>query len=134
MTVAEQIKFLRKQAKLTQRELSDLSGIAEITIRQYEAGKYSPKMDNLKKLADAFHVPVSVMLDVSEDAEILSMLEIIPSATVEDSENGRKYNLLNLKELFLYFTLNKKGKAKALDYISDLSKLPEYTDEKPPTT
>ena len=50
MTIGKKIKELRKQKKLTQKRLSKLTGIAEITIRQYEADKYNPKWKTCKKL------------------------------------------------------------------------------------
>ena len=47
--IAENIRTLRKEKGLTQKVLGEKSGIAEITIRQYEAGKYIPKYDNALK-------------------------------------------------------------------------------------
>lgn len=58
MTIGKKIKELRKQKKLTQKRLSKLTGIAEITIRQYEADKYNPKMENLQKIANALSVSI----------------------------------------------------------------------------
>ena len=57
--IAENIKRLRKLKGFTQRALSTKSGIAEITIRNYEAGKYKPKMDNLLKIANALGTTAS---------------------------------------------------------------------------
>ena len=59
MNIGEEIKKARKQKKMTQKKLAELSGIAEITIRQYEAGNYSPKMEQLQKLSLALQIPVS---------------------------------------------------------------------------
>lgn len=59
MSIGEQIKKLRKQQHMTQKQLANESGIAEITIRQYEAGKYNPKLEALKKLAVALNCDVS---------------------------------------------------------------------------
>ena len=61
--VAENIRALRKEKGFTQKVLSEKSGIAEITIRQYEAGKYIPKYDNALKLATALEVSVHKILD-----------------------------------------------------------------------
>lgn len=57
--IAENLKRLRKEKGLTQRALSTKSGIAEITIRNYEAGKYKPKMDKLLKIANALGTTAS---------------------------------------------------------------------------
>ncbi|ENY93508.1 hypothetical protein HMPREF1093_03584 [Hungatella hathewayi 12489931] len=65
MTIGKKIKELRKQKKLTQKRLSKLTGIAEITIRQYEADKYNPKMENLQKIANALSVSIVELIPES---------------------------------------------------------------------
>lgn len=62
MKIGETIKSQRRQCGLTQKKLSELTGIAEITLRQYEAGKYEPKIDNLAKIAKALDYPLSSFL------------------------------------------------------------------------
>lgn len=134
MTTGEIIKYYRKANSITQKKLSELTGIHEVTIRQYEAGKYSPKYNNLKKIANVFGINPTDLIGVQQDSPIASILEQIPSATIEDGAEGKRINLLNIRELHNYFCLNKKGKAKALSYINDLAKLPEYTSDEPPTS
>lgn len=67
MSVAENIKYLRKQKNMTQKQLSEKTGLAVITIQQYEAGKYSPKHYNLIKLATALECGV---FDIDESLYI----------------------------------------------------------------
>ena len=62
-SVGKKIRALRKEKGLTQKELSARSGIAEITIRQYEAGKYIPKMETLSKLCIALKCKPDDILD-----------------------------------------------------------------------
>lgn len=125
-TVSEQLKFFRKECGLTQKQLGDITGIAEITIRQYEAGKYKPKLENLKKISDALSIPLAALLDIDETDQALNTLSDFKNVDV----NPSKYpDMFNLKELESYFTLNRKGKDKALSYIEDLAKLSEYTNE-----
>ncbi len=69
MSIGEQIKKLRKQQHMTQKQLAKESGIAEITIRQYEAGKYNPKLEALKKLAVALNCDVS---DIDNSIYVIS--------------------------------------------------------------
>ncbi len=57
--IGKRIKALRKEMKITQAELAKKTGIAEITIRQYESGMYLPKYDKLQKIAAALGVSVS---------------------------------------------------------------------------
>lgn len=42
--------------KVTQKELAQKTGLAEITIRNYEAGKYKPKIEQLQKIAEVLGV------------------------------------------------------------------------------
>ena len=51
--IGKRIKDRRKELKLTQKELGERVGCAEITIRQYESGRYSPKIDMRVKLSEA---------------------------------------------------------------------------------
>lgn len=60
--IGKNIRILRKEKGLTQKALSKKTGIAEITIRQYEAGKYIPKYDNMLKLAIALNVSTREIL------------------------------------------------------------------------
>lgn len=51
MTTGEKIRAARKKAGLTQKQLGELCGIAEPTIRRYELGKLKPKLETLLKIA-----------------------------------------------------------------------------------
>ena len=59
MTIGEQIRTVRKHLKLTQKELGQLSGTSETTIRQYESGKRQPRIEQLQKIAYAFGGSIS---------------------------------------------------------------------------
>ena len=96
MTVGEQIKFYRTESNMTQKKLSKLTGIAEITIRQYEAGKYQPKIGNLQKIADILNIPLAALLDIPENSEILDIASRFPSATVNESSGNKEFDLVNL--------------------------------------
>lgn len=57
--IGKNIKKIRKDRRLTQKQLAERCNLAEITIRQYEAGKYMPKIGSLQKTTNALHVPIS---------------------------------------------------------------------------
>lgn len=63
MAIGEQIKKLRKQQHMTQKQLAEKAGIAEITIRQYEAEKYNPKINALNKLCIALDCKITDLID-----------------------------------------------------------------------
>lgn len=57
-SVGENIKRIRIERGLTQKQLAEQCNLSEITIRQYEDGKYIPKIGNLKKIANVLEVTV----------------------------------------------------------------------------
>lgn len=58
----ERIKELRKEKKITMKQLGDIIGVAESTISLYENGKRQPDNDILLKLAEYFNVSVDYLL------------------------------------------------------------------------
>lgn len=61
--VGQNIKFLRKLRKLTQKELAELVGIHEVQMRSYELNKHMPKTETLVKISEALNVPLSTLFD-----------------------------------------------------------------------
>lgn len=62
------IKQIRLEKNMTQKELSEKSGIAEITIRKLENdASRNPSIGTVKKLADALDVPYVDLLDVDSE-------------------------------------------------------------------
>lgn len=51
--IIRQIIRLRQESGLSQEELSRLTGISRVKIKQYEGGTASPSMKNLNKIAHA---------------------------------------------------------------------------------
>ena len=51
--VIRQIIGLRKESGLSQEELSKLTGISRVKIKQYEGGMASPSMKSLNRIANA---------------------------------------------------------------------------------
>ena len=53
MPVGERIRAARKSAGLTQAQLAEKSGVASISIHQYESGKRQPRIEQLKKIGSS---------------------------------------------------------------------------------
>ncbi len=62
MTVGENIKRLRKERKLTQKKLGELSGVSEAMIRQYELGLRKPKIQTLNKIANGMNLDTNFLI------------------------------------------------------------------------
>lgn len=61
MTVGENIRRIRKERGLTQKQLGELVGASEAYIRAYESGRRNPKPSSLEKLAGALAVNPEVL-------------------------------------------------------------------------
>lgn len=55
-SIGSKLKTLRKGRKLTQQELADKLGITRCTVSNYEVGRRSPHISELKRLADFYGV------------------------------------------------------------------------------
>ncbi|MCH5249523.1 MAG: helix-turn-helix transcriptional regulator [Lachnospiraceae bacterium] len=58
MQIGENIKNLRIEKGMTQKQLGEKCGIADSAIRRYELGGANPKRETLKKIADALGVSI----------------------------------------------------------------------------
>ena len=52
----ELIKLARKGKGLTQKQLSEKTGLAVVTIQQYERNLRQPKLENIKKYEKPIHI------------------------------------------------------------------------------
>lgn len=62
MSIGKRIREYRKALSLTQKELAEQSGIAEITIRQYENEKRTPNAAKLKSIATALKISPALLM------------------------------------------------------------------------
>lgn len=58
----ETLRILRKNAKMTMKELGRVLGCGESTISMYENGKRQPDNETLKKIADYYGVTIDYLL------------------------------------------------------------------------
>lgn len=143
MSVGEKIKQLRKRENMTQKELAQRTGFAEITIRQYENHNRTPKLETLIKIADALNVPVYELLDDfrAELSEIprkfeatfkqsLQMTrESINEALPKFAENAQDVLNSDFRSAFLlndFGRLNNAGRNVALERIKELTEIERY--------
>ena len=56
------IRELRKQRKMTQKELAKHLQIADSTLSYWEQGRYEPDIKSLKLLSNIFQVPIDYIL------------------------------------------------------------------------
>lgn len=107
MSVNGNIKRIRLEKNLTQKQLAEKCGMYESQIRRYELGKANPKIETLQKIAKVLDVQVT---ELKDDLEI--SFDKTPSTMA----------LLNN----YYSKLNDKGRSKALEQLEMLTKIPEF--------
>lgn len=56
------IKFLRKQRKLSQAELAEILNVEQTAISRWEIGRTAPDLKSIKKMADFFEVSIDQLL------------------------------------------------------------------------
>lgn len=66
MTLGKKIKLFRKEKGYSQQKLADLTGLARITIAQYETNKYQPSEQNLNKISSVLSVPILCFSNIDE--------------------------------------------------------------------
>lgn len=69
MPYGKRIRAARKATGITQKQLAEKIGVAEITIQQYERGIRTPKVDTLQRIAAALETSIDSLLNGEETSE-----------------------------------------------------------------
>ena len=69
MTLGEKLKEARKQAGLSQEQLSGKLGVSRSAVAKWETDKGIPDVDNLKVLSQLLGVSIDYLLDDGEDLD-----------------------------------------------------------------
>lgn len=71
---ANNLRYLRTQRRLTQTELADKVGKQKTTISNYEQGYRHPSNDDLRRIANYFHISTERLLN--EDLTVVNNLDV----------------------------------------------------------
>lgn len=102
--VNEAIKYWRKKRGLTQKQLGEKLGVSYQAICFYEKGKRNPKIENIKRIAEALEIPVSYIIKLETNE--LECLEEFEDKRALDSNVPKKMDrqeLLKTVEKILKF-------------------------------
>ena len=97
-TIGNKIQSYRKLKGMTQSELSKSSGIYLSTIKKYKNGERNPKPDQLRKIAEALGISITVFLDfdINTISDVLSIVmkldEQTPFSITAEIGNGGIYD------------------------------------------
>ena len=98
MTIGENIKKIRKEKGLMQKELGVLCGMSESQIGAYENGYRSPKLETIKKIANALDISFSELLDMCKSSETSNNQKITLNVEIKniDEETKKAEKLIEL--------------------------------------
>ena len=92
MSIGNRIKHKRKELNMTQKELSDMTGIPTTTISDYEKDKYEPNATNILKISDVIKCKISWLVTgkienfniSTTELDIISMFGTLDERDKED--------------------------------------------------
>lgn len=129
MSVGENIRKLRKEKGLTQKQLGELCGMKEANIRKYELNKANPKIETIKRIASALNVNA---LDITgiQYFDLITDLDELKKELSEVEQFEKLFISLYGKDEYTsfqqYCLLTKEGAEKVKIYIHDLLSNPAY--------
>lgn len=124
MAVGDNIKYYRKLRGLTQEELAKACGLKEITIRQYEAGKRQPRIEQLAIIAGVLKIGWDDIMRPHLLFEKVSP-KILGETLEELEQEQNDLDFLNKMDE-LQRLLNNTGKQKAIEQVEILTEIPRY--------
>ncbi len=142
-SIGNRIRIRRKELGLTQQQLADKLNISLMTVRRFETNARQPKLEMIDKIAVALEIePLKLVYDLDNDP-LLEAKKIlngndIKEKSLENSTIDKEFTTEEAKRALIksaigddilhkYYRLNSRGKEKANDYITDLTKIDEYT-------
>lgn len=147
MEIGERIREARKSLGWTQQQLAEKAGVAAITIRQYEAGKRIPRLDQLQKIAKAMGVSISHLCTEKERIILSRQLAYqmgVPSFSPDDFlrlVEARRDCTKAQKEVEsltkitqaqkIMEQLNEIGQQVAIERLKELTEIPRYRADSP---
>lgn len=108
MSIGENIKKIRLQKGLTQKQLGELCGMADSAIRRYENGRANPKIETRQKIATALGVSLAELLysdtgNPDYDTLISQCQELFGNRAVIEAKYKLLFEILRLSGFIIEF-------------------------------
>lgn len=116
---SENLKQLRLEASMTQKELAQKLNVSQNAIFNWENEKREPSLEMIDQIAYFFNVSSSYLLGHTKLRNTLKYA--LDKATILHTDNDYLIKIVRL-----FSTLNESGQQKAVKQIDLLSKIPEY--------
>ena len=146
MKFNENLKYLRKEAKLTQEQLAEKLNVSRQAVTKWESGQSLPDIQNLKEMADMFGVTMDALVgDIGTKKEsvmnkkindigyfifgivilflfvINSISETVGSITGDENKKIISYIILGIIGFLLFFSTKTFGFVIAISMICGFS-------------
>jgi len=107
LIVANNLKNIRKEMKLSLEKLSDITGVSKAMLRQIETGESSPTINTIWKIAAGLKIPYTAIMNMPQpDTLVVTRNDTPPQIDDEGkykvysifpSENGRKFEIYTVE-------------------------------------
>lgn len=105
--VGIKLQQLRKGRKLTQQELADKMGVTRATISNYEVGRRTPHLSELKRFAEFYGVGLDYF-GVAATDEIFDLLTRAKAVFESSSVSKETKDDLHITLMQLYLSMKQK--------------------------
>ena len=106
MGIGYKLKELRKNKKLTQKQLAELVGVSEMSIRRYENDINEPTIEILKRIADKLESPLDSIIAADPNSKLYQATSGINTLKQQAEEEAEQFRE-NLKVDIAFCTLCK---------------------------
>lgn len=120
METGDRIRALRTQLRMTQKQLAEKANVSEISIRQYEGKKRTPRLDQLAKISNALGVEVTELIE-GDYYYIDTDKSMVGKTVITDPYENVIINFFR--------QLNDLGKNEAMNRLGELTLIDAYKKE-----
>lgn len=128
-TLGENIFMARHEAGLTQKELAQKVGVPYQTIQFWERGQRNPKLENVKRIAEALNIRWEELYPESQKstAEVEDIFDFVNQMAAHKTQLANSKTDAQEKRLLQHFrNLNTDGQSVAVDRVEELAQIPKY--------
>ena len=109
--VANNLKRIREEMKLSLEKLAELTGVSKAMLRQIETGESSPTINTIWKIASGLKIPYTAIMSMPQPDTLVVTKEDAPSQ-IDDEGKYKVYSIFPLEEgrrFEIYMTEIEKG-------------------------
>ena len=124
--IGQRIKLFREEAGLTQNQLAELADISREAIGNYEKGRRVPPVDIAQRIATALKMSVNDLVYPDNVKPKKASVPLDDANLVELARTLDERSILITDVIQNLDKMNEAGKRKAVEYVRELTKIPDY--------